>query len=64
MSLEEYKYGITFPGVIERTVGKSEPARSEPLRAKENAPKILFIVLETSDLYSLGAMAALLKHPI
>jgi arylsulfatase len=46
MSLEEYKYGTTFPGVIERIVDKSEPAWLEPLHAKENAPNILSIVLD------------------
>ena len=45
MSLKEYKSGTTFPGVSERTADKSKPAWPEPLRAKENAPNILFIVL-------------------
>ena len=34
MSLDEYKLGTTFPGVIGRTVDKSSPAWPKPLRAK------------------------------
>jgi arylsulfatase len=46
MSLEEYKYGTTFPVVIESTVDKSETAWAGPLRTKEKAPNKLFLVLE------------------
>ncbi len=46
MGLVEYKPGTTFPGVIGKTVDQSSPAWPEPLRAREGAPNVLFIVLD------------------
>ena len=46
MSLNEYTPGTAFPGVVGRTFDVSEPAWPEPLRAKEGAPNVLFIVLD------------------
>jgi hypothetical protein len=46
MSLKEYKSGTAFTGVIGRTFDQSEPAWPEPLRAKEGAPNVLFIILD------------------
>jgi arylsulfatase len=46
MTLLEYKPGTTFPCVIGRTVDKSSPAWPEPLRAKEGAPNVVFIVFD------------------
>ena len=63
MSLKEYKSGTTFPGIIERTADKSEPAWPEPLRAKENAPNILFIVLDNIGFGQLGAMGSPIETP-
>ena len=54
MSLKEYKPGTTFPGVIGRKEDQSEPAWPEPLRAKENAPNVLFIVLDDTGFGQLG----------
>jgi arylsulfatase len=54
MSLTEYKPGTTFPGVIGRTVDQSEPAWPEPLRAKEGAPNVLFIVLDDTGFGQFG----------
>ena len=42
--LVEYRPGTAFPGVIGRTVDRSSPAWPEPLRAREGAPNVLFIV--------------------
>ena len=42
--LTEYKPGTAFPGVISRTEDESTPAWPEPLRAKQGAPNVLFIV--------------------
>ncbi len=42
--LVEYRPGTAFPGVIRRTVDRSSPAWPEPLRAREGAPNVLFIV--------------------
>ena len=46
MSLKEYKPGTAFNGVIGRTFDVSEPAWPEPNRAREDAPNVLFIVLD------------------
>jgi hypothetical protein len=46
MSLTEYKPGTTFPGVVGRTSDQSSLAWPEPLRAKEGAPNVLFIILD------------------
>ncbi len=52
--MKEYKSGTTFSGIIKRTVDKSKPAWPEPLCAKENAPNILFIVLDDTGFGELG----------
>jgi arylsulfatase len=46
MTLKEYKPGTASPGVIGRTIRESEPAWPAPLRAKEGAPNVVFIVLD------------------
>jgi arylsulfatase len=46
MALKEYKPGSAFNGVIGRTFDVSSPAWPEPLRAREGAPNVLFIVLD------------------
>jgi hypothetical protein len=46
MALKEYKPGTAFPGVIGRTFDVSSQAWPRPLRAKEGAPNVLFIVLD------------------
>ena len=54
MPLNEYKPGTTFPGVIGRTIGESTPAWPQPIRAKENVPNVLFIVLDDTGFGQLG----------
>lgn len=63
MPLKEYKPGTTFPGVIERTADKSEPAWPEPLRANENAPNVLFIVLDDTGFGQLGCYGSPIETP-
>jgi Sulfatase len=63
MSLKEYKFGTTFPGVIERTLDESEPAWPEPLRAKEDTPNILFIVLDDIGFGQLGCYGSPIETP-
>jgi arylsulfatase len=63
MPLNEYKPGTAFPGVIGRTVGESEPAWPAPLRAKENAPNVLFIVLDDTGFGQLGCFGGLTRTP-
>lgn len=46
MALKQYKPGTSFPGRMGRTIGESEPAWPAPLRAKDGAPNVLFMVLD------------------
>jgi arylsulfatase A-like enzyme len=63
MSLKEYKPGTAFNGVIGRTVDQSEPAWPEPLRAREGAPNVLFIVLDDTGFGQLGCYGSPIKTP-
>jgi arylsulfatase len=63
MSLKEYKPGTAFSGVIGRTFDQSEPAWPEPLRAKEGAPNVLFIVLDDTGFGQLGAYGSPIETP-
>jgi hypothetical protein len=42
----EFSPGSEFPGVIGRTVEESSPAWPAPLRARDGAPNVLFVVLD------------------
>jgi arylsulfatase A-like enzyme len=63
VSLKEYKPGTTFPGVIGRTEDQSEPAWPEPLRSKEGAPNVLFIVLDDTGFGQLGCYGSPIHTP-
>ena len=63
MPLKEYKPGTAFSGVIGRTVDQSEPAWPEPLRAKEGAPNVLFIVLDDTGFGHLGCYGSPIATP-
>jgi arylsulfatase A-like enzyme len=63
MPLKEYKSGTTFPGIIGRTVDQSEPAWPEPVRAKEGAPNVLFIVLDDTGFGQLGCYGSPIHTP-
>ena len=63
MALIEYKPGTKFPGVIGRTVDQSSPAWPEPLRAKEGAPNVLFIVLDDTGFGQFGCYGAPIRTP-
>ncbi len=63
MTLKEYKPGSAFNGVIGRTVETSSPAWPEPLRAKEGAPNVLFIVLDDTGFGQLGCYGSPIKTP-
>ena len=54
MALKEYKPGTAFSGVIGRTFDVSAPAWPEPLRAKEGAPNVLFIVQDDTGFGQMG----------
>ena len=63
MALKEYKPGTAFTGVIGRTFDESSPAWPEPLRAKEGAPNVLFIVLDDTGFGQLGCYGSPIKTP-
>jgi arylsulfatase len=63
MALKEYKSGTAFPGVIGRTFDGSSPAWPEPLRAKEGAPNVLFIVLDDTGYGQLGCFGGPCETP-
>jgi arylsulfatase len=63
MALKEYKPGTAFSGVIGRTVDQSSPAWPEPLRAKEDSPNVLFIVLDDTGYGQLGCYGSPIETP-
>jgi arylsulfatase A-like enzyme len=62
-ALVEYKSGTSFPGVVGRTFDVSSPAWPEPLRAAENAPNVLFIVLDDTGFGQLGCYGSPIRTP-
>lgn len=63
MSLKEYKPGSAFNGVIGRTFDQSSPAWPEPLRAREGAPNVLFIILDDTGFGQLGCYGSPIETP-
>jgi arylsulfatase A-like enzyme len=63
MSLNEYKPGQAFPGVIGRTFDVSKPAWPAPNRAREGAPNVLFIVLDDTGFGHLGCYGSPIETP-
>ena len=63
MALKEYKPGTAFNGVIGRTFDVSSPAWPEPLRAKEGAPNVLFIVQDDTGFGQMGCYGSPIETP-
>ncbi len=63
MALKEYRPGTAFTGRTGRTVGESEPAWPAPLRAKEGAPNVLFVVLDDTGFGQLGCYGSPINTP-
>lgn len=63
MALKEYKPGTAFPGVIGRTPDVSSPAWPMPLRAKEGAPNVLFIVQDDTGFGQMGCYGSPIDTP-
>lgn len=63
MTLKEYKPGTAFSGVIGRTVDRSSPAWPKPLRAREGAPNVLFIVLDDTGFGQLRCYGSPISTP-
>ena len=63
MALKEYKPGTAFTGVIGRTFDVSSPAWPQPLRAKEGAPNVLFIVQDDTGFGQMGCYGSPIETP-
>ena len=63
MALKEYKPGSAFSGVIGRTFDVSSPAWPEPLRAREGAPNVLFIVQDDTGFGQMGCYGSPIATP-
>jgi arylsulfatase A-like enzyme len=63
MALEEYRPGTAFPGVIGRAFDQSSPAWPQPLRAREGAPNVLFIILDDTGFGQLGCYGSPIRTP-
>ena len=63
MALKEYKPGTAFNGVIGRTFDVSQPAWPQPLRAKDGAPNVLFIVLDDVGFGQIGCFGGPCETP-
>ena len=62
-NLVEYRPGSAFPGVIGRTFDTSTQAWPEPLRAREAAPNVLFIILDDTGYGQLGCYGSPIRTP-
>lgn len=63
MSIVEYPSGSSFPGVIGRTFDASTPAWPKPLRAREGAPNVLFVILDDTGFGQLGCFGSPIRTP-
>ena len=63
MPVVEYEPGAAFPGVIGRTAEESSPAWPAPVRAREGAPNVLFIVLDDTGFGQLGCYGSPIATP-
>src|SRR6266567_2474169 len=63
MAILEYKPGAAFPGVIGRTAEESAPAWPAPVRAREGAPNVVFIVLDDTGFGQLGCYGSPIQTP-
>ncbi|MCI0538378.1 MAG: hypothetical protein L0Z50_24485 [Verrucomicrobiales bacterium] len=63
MALKEYQPGSTFPGRMGRTIEESDAAWPAPLRAKEGAPNVLFIVIDDTGFGQLRCYGSPINTP-
>src|SRR5438876_1794140 len=63
MPIVEYESGAPFPGVIGRTADESIPAWPAPVRAREGAPNVVFIVLDDTGFGHLGCYGSPINTP-
>src|SRR6478736_2310125 len=63
MAILEYEPGAAFPGVIGRTAEESAPAWPAPVRARDGAPNVVFIVLDDTGFGQLGCYCSPIETP-
>ncbi len=63
MAMKEYKQGQAFSGVIGQTFDVSKPAWPSPVRAREGAPNVVFVVLDDVGFAQLGCYGSPIKTP-
>lgn len=63
MAILEYEPGAAFPGVIGRTAEESAPAWPAPVRARDGAPNVVFIVLDDTGFGQLGCYGSPIETP-
>ena len=63
MALEEYDPHGRFTGVVGLTADRSKPAWPRPVRAREGAPNVLFIVLDDVGYSHLGCYGGQIATP-
>ena len=61
--VQEYRQGAEFPGVIGRTAEESSPAWPTPVRARDGAPNVLFVVLDDVGYGQLSCFGGLVETP-
>ena len=61
--VQEYRQGAEFPGVIGRTTEESSPAWPTPVRARDGAPNVLFVVLDDVGYGQLSCFGGLVETP-
>jgi arylsulfatase A-like enzyme len=59
----EYLQGSDFPGVIGHTVQESSPAWPAPIRARDGAPNVLFVVLDDVGYGQLSCFGGMVETP-
>lgn len=59
----EYEPGAAFPGELGLTVSESTPAWPAPLRAKEDAPNILFWIIDDTGYGQMSVFGGLVETP-
>jgi arylsulfatase A-like enzyme len=59
----EYPPGSEFPGTTGRTVEESSPAWPAPIRARDGAPNVLFVVLDDIGYGQLSTFGGMVETP-
>jgi arylsulfatase len=63
MTLEEYKPGAAFAGLMGRTVDGSSPSWPSPERARSGSPDVLFIIIDDTGFGQFGCNGSPINTP-